>query len=338
MAKELPYFKFEPSQWENGNIQMCSDLAKLHFINICSTYWSRLGDLSKRFALMKCCNNNEQTLNELINDRIIGLDGEKIVVRFLDSQLSDFIDLSKARSESGKKGGYSGGVRPSEERINGNQLYIIYCHGNGEEFLKLGTTSNCVSRRYSGKMPYEYNLIFQLVTDDYLNLESEYCEVFAKFNYVPKLSFQGQKECYSIAFFDEISGILEQRHSIALAPLKRSEAIREEKRRVKKSKEDESVGAGKPASLTIEERSKVFMTKIAEHLNTYSQEMCRNFYDYWTEKNEGAPKMRFEMEKVFDVAKRLRTWSNNEKKIFKGNGRQSGVTAEGTLKRFNSYS
>ena len=22
MAKELPYFKFEPNQWENGNIQM----------------------------------------------------------------------------------------------------------------------------------------------------------------------------------------------------------------------------------------------------------------------------------------------------------------------------
>ena len=36
MAKELPYFKFEPNAWENGNIQMLSREDKGLFIDICS--------------------------------------------------------------------------------------------------------------------------------------------------------------------------------------------------------------------------------------------------------------------------------------------------------------
>ncbi len=33
MAKELPYFKFEPNAWENGNIQMLSREDKGLFID-----------------------------------------------------------------------------------------------------------------------------------------------------------------------------------------------------------------------------------------------------------------------------------------------------------------
>jgi hypothetical protein len=36
MAKELPYFKFEPSEWDNGIIQMCSRESKGLFIDICA--------------------------------------------------------------------------------------------------------------------------------------------------------------------------------------------------------------------------------------------------------------------------------------------------------------
>ena len=32
MAKELPYFKFEPNQWENGNIQMLSREDKVYLL------------------------------------------------------------------------------------------------------------------------------------------------------------------------------------------------------------------------------------------------------------------------------------------------------------------
>lgn len=91
---------------------------------------------------------------------------------------------------------------------------------------------------------------------------------------------------------------------------------------------------------TIEERAYDFMQRVAEFKSEYSKEMLRAFYDYWTEKNEGGRKMRFEMQKVFDIKRRLVTWSNNEKKKFNGKSTiKTGnhLTAEGTLHRLNSY-
>lgn len=331
MAKELPYFKFEPNQWENGNIQMCTDLAKAHFINICCAYWSRTGSLSEKLALIKCCIGNQNTFNELLDNEIIKTNDGMIVISFLDSQLSEFMDIKKARSESGKKGGMNGSVRPEIERVQGNQLFVLLCFGNGEEFLKIGTTLNCVSRRYSGKMPYEYMVIFQVFTDDYLSLESEYCELFAKYQYYPKLNFQGQKECYDIAFFNEITSILEQRHNIAIAPLKRSEAIREEKRR----RDEKIINTVAVITATHEERERIFMNRLTPFIDTYGKEMLREFFNYWTEKNEGGKKMRFEMQKVFDVSKRLITWKNRNK-TFKHNGKQPTASTDAEWKHIAS--
>jgi len=83
--------------------------------------------------------------------------------------------------------------------------------------------------------------------------------------------------------------------------------------KLEENKEDQMNGAGKPASLTIEDRSKNFMNKIAVHLEEYSKEMLREFYDYWTESNEGGRKMKFEMQKTFDIQKRLAKWASNQK-------------------------
>lgn len=93
-------------------------------------------------------------------------------------------------------------------------------------------------------------------------------------------------------------------------------AIREEKKREEKKKKEEKreSDAGEPA--TLEDRCKKFMEKVAEHLNDYPKEMLREFYDYWTEINEGGRRARFEMQKVFDIKKRLVTWSKNEKKRY----------------------
>ena len=76
MAKELPFFKFEPNEWSEGNIQICSKLSKGLFIDICATYWSRKGELSYALVLQKHCNGNTNELQELI-DRIKMLYDEK---------------------------------------------------------------------------------------------------------------------------------------------------------------------------------------------------------------------------------------------------------------------
>jgi hypothetical protein len=90
----------------------------------------------------------------------------------------------------------------------------------------------------------------------------------------------------------------------------------------KETKKNESklVTASKLA--TIETREIEFRDKLIPYIDTYGKEMLRAFFDYWTEKNEGGKKMKFEMQRVFEIEKRLRTWSNNN---FQKNGKSNGT-------------
>lgn len=95
-----------------------------------------------------------------------------------------------------------------------------------------------------------------------------------------------------------------------------------------KEKKGNENGAGKPASLTIDDRSKIFMKKIALHLEQYPKEMLREFYDYWTESNEGGRKMKFEMQKTFDIQKRLAKWASNQKTKTNGTSKNRRESTE----------
>ena len=49
-----------------------------------------------------------------------------------------------------------------------------------------------------------------------------------------------------------------------------------------------------------------------EYLEKYGYNMLKAFVDYWTEKNSRGKKMKYQMEKTFDIDKRLSTWSKND--------------------------
>ena len=100
MAKELPYFKFEPNQWENGLIQMCNRESKGLFIDIISIYWQRLGNLPYRYVLQRLCNGNANALQELCDEGIIKVKNDNIHIDFLDDQLNEFKDKSKSAKKS----------------------------------------------------------------------------------------------------------------------------------------------------------------------------------------------------------------------------------------------
>jgi hypothetical protein len=213
MAKELPYFKFEPGQWDSGNIQLCSLEARGAFINICSLYWQRLGDLPYKLALQKACNGNAVALQSLCDEGVVKLIDDLICIDFLNEQLSEFEGVSKTNSENARSG--------------------------WEKRRKNATA---------------------------LRNESD------------RNAIRGE----------EMTG--------------------EEKKKDKKRVSDADKSA------TLDDRCKQFMEKVAAHLDNYPKEMLREFYDYWTEKNDGGRQLRFEMQKVFDIKKRLITWSKNEKK------------------------
>lgn len=104
MAKELPYFKFEPNQWENGNIQICTREDKGLFMDLCSMYWSRLGDLPFKLAVQKLCAGNATAFDSLIQEKIFTVIDGMICIDYLNEQLGEFDNTSKVNSKNAKDG------------------------------------------------------------------------------------------------------------------------------------------------------------------------------------------------------------------------------------------
>lgn len=103
MAKELPYYKFEPNEWENGNIQMCTHEEKGIFVDLCSMYWSRLGDVPFKLAVQKICGGNASALQSLCDNNICEVIDGNIYIKFLSEQLSEFDNISERNSRIAKE-------------------------------------------------------------------------------------------------------------------------------------------------------------------------------------------------------------------------------------------
>jgi len=237
MAKELPFFKFEPSQWENGNIQISSFEAQGIFINVCSMYWQRLGELPYKLAVQKICKGNATAFDSLIEDDIIKIIDGMICIDFLNEQLLEFENVSKVNSENARSGW--------EKR----------------------------RKEATAKRPQSEG------------------------NAIREDKIRGDKI--------------------------RGDKIRGDKIRGDKKREVNMVAV---STATFEKRESDFMNQLAPYVQTYGKEMLREFYNYWTEKNPNGKKMRFEMQKVFDVSRRLVTWSKNIKQS--KNGKQPTVRTD----------
>lgn len=64
--------------------------------------------------------------------------------------------------------------------------------------------------------------------------------------------------------------------------------------------------------LSLDERKEAFRLRLVPYVEKYGREMMNEFFAYWTERSENGKKMRFEMEKVFDVGRRLATWRKRD--------------------------
>ena len=67
---------------------------------------------------------------------------------------------------------------------------------------------------------------------------------------------------------------------------------------------------------TLEERKKEFGMKLVPYMDKYGREMIRDFFNYWSEHNEGGKLMAFEKtsKKTFSIPHRLATWKRKEEK------------------------
>lgn len=81
---------------------------------------------------------------------------------------------------------------------------------------------------------------------------------------------------------------------------------------------------------TLKRKEDFYLTLVA-FVDKYGKEMIRAFFEYWSELNKSETKMRFEMQKTWEVNLRLATWAKNAKLQF-------GKTDTGVVLHDNSQS
>lgn len=85
--------------------------------------------------------------------------------------------------------------------------------------------------------------------------------------------------------------------------------------------ENENININKECLL--KERETEFKESVKQYSNQYPVNMLKSFCDYWTEPNKSKTKMRFELEKTFEISRRLATWASRDKTFIKTEHAQS---------------
>jgi len=67
------------------------------------------------------------------------------------------------------------------------------------------------------------------------------------------------------------------------------------------------------AKVSLEDREKEFRDSVGLFIKEYPKETLRAFFNYWSEPNASKTKMRYQLEKTFDIKRRLANWTKNEK-------------------------
>jgi hypothetical protein len=90
---------------------------------------------------------------------------------------------------------------------------------------------------------------------------------------------------------------------------------------VKQGKHKKTIEEIKTDHLKIEqqlnEKKQKFYEDCKPYLEKYPKDMLRRFYNYWIEMNKSKTKMRYELERTFEISKRLATWAAKDKEFVK---------------------
>ena len=74
--------------------------------------------------------------------------------------------------------------------------------------------------------------------------------------------------------------------------------------------ENENVNVNNRVVKDLKTREENFYKEIAEFSKLYPKDMLRAFYNYWVEPNKSKTKMRYEMQKTWDLNLRLQRWAS----------------------------
>lgn len=105
MAKDLPYFKFNVSEYINGDITLEDFYIQGVFINICAFYWFKSGNVSLSEMKRRLSKAKPKAFEKLIESNLIKVKGDVLRITFLDEQLSERTAISESNAKNGKQGG-----------------------------------------------------------------------------------------------------------------------------------------------------------------------------------------------------------------------------------------
>ena len=105
MSKELPFFKFNATEWITGNISYESFELQGAFISVCAEYWNRNNCLTIEEAKLRL--RNAELVEKLIEKNYLKTKKTFLVISFLDLERKEITAKRLKLSESGRKGGLS---------------------------------------------------------------------------------------------------------------------------------------------------------------------------------------------------------------------------------------
>ncbi len=76
-----------------------------------------------------------------------------------------------------------------------------------------------------------------------------------------------------------------------------------------------------------------FADTLKPYLEMYGKNLLNDFYAYWTEPNKSNTKFRQELERVWDLKKRLNTWSKNDSTFTKKDSAESQTQLTYVIKK-----
>lgn len=92
--------------------------------------------------------------------------------------------------------------------------------------------------------------------------------------------------------------------------------ISKEKKKVERKKEKSEGAVEVPSDemlpTALAARKTTFYDSLVPYVPRYGKELVREFFDYWTEPNRSRTKMRYELERTWDVKRRLTTWASKD--------------------------
>ena len=118
MAKDLPYFKFFVSEWNDGDITLETLDAQGLFINICAYYWSNECDVLVEKCIKKFKHYDQSLIKSLFDCGVLKDDNGKLVINFLDEQKHERNHKSLINGSNGKLGGRPKKPTKSENKPN----------------------------------------------------------------------------------------------------------------------------------------------------------------------------------------------------------------------------